>query len=210
MSKIYFVKFGSFIILMALVVAIFLAICYRRQYYHYYDLYMEVRIVNTIEIVEHAASADNKILDYLYADVVTVLSEATPMSLRYPQLASAKVSYVIPDKLMFHIAWMESLPSIDGICIHLPSESFITKLNSIPSENEYGQILYIHQQIVLETDPQWEKWLETIDRLKTQPIYVSLVRNKKVLKGKIELKCVPPPYIHSKELSEDTITQPEQ
>jgi hypothetical protein len=160
---------------------------------------MGMRISNTIEVVEHALSGGSEINNYLYADVVSALEKTTTESLSYPQLASTKISYYKdinknPNRLMFHIAWLESLPSIDGICVHLPDESFIIKLHDIPYGSDYGPtILYVHQQLIFETDAQWEKWLKTIYLLKTQSVYVSLVRNKKILKGKIELKHVPFP-----------------
>jgi hypothetical protein len=160
-------------------------------------LYTGIRISNTISEVEHATLGDSEISDYLYSDVISVLSTTTSESLRHPRLASAKISYQDingnPNRLMFYIAWVESLPSIDGICFHLPSELFVIELHNIPHENNYGWILYVLPQLVLETDPQWEKWLKIIDLLKTQSIYVSLVRNKKILKEKIELKFVPFP-----------------
>ncbi|MDR1485031.1 MAG: hypothetical protein LBT09_09430 [Planctomycetaceae bacterium] len=167
---------------------------------------MNIRISNTIVEVEHAALADNEICNYLYSDVVAVLGKTTPKSLSYPQLASAKISYENTNstgRLMFYVAWLESLPSIDGICVHLPSESFITKLRSTPYRNDYGGVLHFQQQLVFETDIQWEKRLKTIDLLETQPVYVSLVRNKKILKEKIELKHVPLPSVRSKKIKKE-------
>jgi hypothetical protein len=172
-----------------------------------------LRIDKTIQAFDYAANfvETNPVNNYLYSDVMFHLRQATADSLSTPHLIHAKISYHVARitgraGLIFHMSWIESFPSIDGICVHLPSGQFVTKLDKLPYSNEYGHVLFSYQQNFMPGDPQWDKWKQTFELLKTQPVQVSLIRNNRILPDKVELQQVPFPFT-STSSDDDDINQ---
>jgi hypothetical protein len=199
-----FIFLKTCVIFVLLIIVAIIAIFNGMQSRYYYTLYGEMRIVNSIKQLEHIelSRKSDSFLDYTYSGVLSALEETSADSLKHPRLVSAKVSFCIekePQKscLFFNIVWIESMPSIDGICVYLPTESLIIPFRREHKESghELGWVVFMQLQPVLEDDPQWDKWLQIMELMKTESIHVSLVRGKRVLKEKVELKNVPLPKL---------------
>ena len=182
----------------------------------------EKRIQDTkTEFERFDVRADNGQFQFWqYDDILEVLKKTTVSSLKMPTIASAEITHYQSscadnDSLLFHLAWIESMPSIDGARIRAHEKSIDIRIHSYGDRD--GLVLFFDRYLIFQnelgyqkvdelfgrefsssrraSDSRWQEWAAILEGAQTGETFVSLLRRGRVVSKEHPLKQVPAPPI---------------